>query len=146
MLLPFMEAKQQVEGENVVKCSCICPVVVGVMKALEQLKTSNLSYHKNLVKTLQDPASKKLLPFLNSINYRLASPFDPKFKDKRFEDDAQKKVAMRLLQMHVTTRLGQCKKIIAAQVQMMKTKFLPKSQDYLGLLQLVQKRENLVIQ
>ena len=37
VLLPFKEAMQQVEGENIVTCSCICPVVVGLIKALEQL-------------------------------------------------------------------------------------------------------------
>ena len=34
VLLPFKEAMQQVEEENIVTCSCICPVVVGFMKAL----------------------------------------------------------------------------------------------------------------
>ena len=52
VLLPFKEAMQQVEGENIVTCSCIFPVVVGLIKALEQLKNSNLSYCKNLTKTL----------------------------------------------------------------------------------------------
>ena len=38
---------QQIEGETIVTCSCICPVLIGLMKALEQLKNSNLSYCKN---------------------------------------------------------------------------------------------------
>ena len=38
VLLPFKEAIQQIEGENIAMCSCICPVVVGLIKALEQLK------------------------------------------------------------------------------------------------------------
>ena len=47
VLLPFKEAMQQAEGENIVTCSCICPVVVGLMKALEQQKNSNHRYCKN---------------------------------------------------------------------------------------------------
>ena len=47
VLLPFREAMQQTVGENIVTCSCICSVVVGLMKAQEQLKNSNLSYCKN---------------------------------------------------------------------------------------------------
>ena len=42
--LLFKEAMQQIKGENIVTCSYICPVVVGLIKALEQLKNSNLSY------------------------------------------------------------------------------------------------------
>ena len=38
VMLPFKEAMQQIEGENIVTCFCICPVVVGLMKALKQLK------------------------------------------------------------------------------------------------------------
>ena len=109
MLLPFKEAMQQVEGENIVTRSCIYRVVVGLMKALEQPKNSNLSYCKNLAKTLQDSVSKRLLLFLNFIDNRLASLLDPRFKDKWIKNDVQKKEAMRLLQVHVTSRLGQCK-------------------------------------
>ena len=29
VLLPFKEAMQQIEGENIVACTCICPVVAG---------------------------------------------------------------------------------------------------------------------
>ena len=47
VLLPVKEALQQIEGENIVTCSCICLVVDGLMKALEQLNNSNLSYCKN---------------------------------------------------------------------------------------------------
>ena len=64
---------QQIEGENIVTCSCICPVVVNLMKALEQLKNSNLSYCKNSAKIRHDFVSKRLLPVLNSIDNRLAS-------------------------------------------------------------------------
>ena len=35
VLLPFKDAMQQIEGENIVTCSCFCLVVVGLMKALE---------------------------------------------------------------------------------------------------------------
>ena len=35
-------------------------------------------------------------------------PLDPKFIDKWIEDDVQKKEAVRLLLVHVTSRLGQC--------------------------------------
>ena len=61
VLLPFKEAMQQIKEENIVTCSCTCPVVVGLMKALEQLKNSNLSYCKNSAKTLQDSVSKKIV-------------------------------------------------------------------------------------
>ena len=53
--------------------------------------------------------SKRLLPFLNFIDNRLASPLDSRFKDKLIKDGAQKK-AMRLLQVHITSRLGQYEK------------------------------------
>ena len=106
VLLPFKDAVEQIEGENIVMCSCICPVVVGVMKALEQLKSSNLSYFKNSAKALQDSVSKRLLPILNSIDNRLAPLLDPRFKDKWIEDN-KKKEATHLLQLHVTGRLGQ---------------------------------------
>ena len=43
VLLPFKEAMRQVEEENIVTCSCTCPVMVGLMKAPGQLKNSNLS-------------------------------------------------------------------------------------------------------
>ena len=38
---------QQIEGENIVTCSRNCSVVIGLMKAFEQPKNSNLSYCKN---------------------------------------------------------------------------------------------------
>ena len=57
------------------------------MKALEQLKSSNLSYCKNSAKTLQNSDSKRLLPVLNSIDNRLASLLDPRFKDMWIKDD-----------------------------------------------------------
>ena len=44
VLLPFKEVMQQGKRENIVTCSCICPVAVGLMKALEQRKSLNLSY------------------------------------------------------------------------------------------------------
>ena len=86
-LLPFKKAMQQVEGENIVTCSCICPVVISLTKALEQLKNLNLSYCKNLAQNLQDSVSKRLLPFLNSIDNRLASLFDARFKDKCIKEN-----------------------------------------------------------
>ena len=101
LLLPFKEAMQQIEGENIVTFSCICHVVVGLMKALEQQKNSNLSSCKNSAETLRDSVLKRLLPVLNSVDNRLASLLNPRFKD-----DNQKKEAVRLLQVHVTSRLG----------------------------------------
>ena len=106
------------------------------MKALEQLKNSNLSYSKNSAKTLQDFVSKKLLPFLNSIDNRRPSLLNLRFKDKWIENDVQKKEAMLLLQVHVTSRLGHCEECSTS--QMIKTlTILAKSQGYLALSQLV---------
>ena len=89
----------------------------------------------------------KLLPFLNSIDNRLASLLDPRLKDKWTEDDVQKKEAICLLEMHVTSRLGQCEEDSSStSTSTDETKSLPKSQGYLALSQLFQKGENLVIQ
>jgi len=108
VLLPFKEAVQQVEGENVVTSSCICPVVVGLMKTLGQLKNSNLSYCKKLATNLQHSVSKRLLPYLNSVDNRLASLLDPRFKHKWIEDDVQKEEAGQVLITYLASRLGQC--------------------------------------
>ena len=59
-----------------------------------------------MAKPLQDSISKRLWPVRNSIDNRLASHLDPRFKNKWIEDDVQKEEAMRLLQLHVTSRLG----------------------------------------
>ena len=61
VLLPFKEALQQIEGENIVTCSCICLVVVGLMKALDQLNNSNLSYCKKLSKNPSRFCLKKIV-------------------------------------------------------------------------------------
>ena len=144
-LLPFKEAMQQIEGENIVTCSCICPVVVGLKKALEQLKNSNLSYWKNSAKTFQGSVSKRLLPIFNSIDNRLASLLDPRFKDKWTEDDIQKKKLCVCCKCMSLVGLVNAKKTVVAPAQMI-TKSLPKSQGYLALSQPFQKRENLIIQ
>ena len=44
VLLPFKEARKQVEGENIVEFSCICPVVVALMKELEKLDNLSLNH------------------------------------------------------------------------------------------------------
>ena len=80
----------------------------GFYESTEELKNSNLNCSKDLVKTLQDSVLKGLLPFINSIENRLASLPDPRFKDKWIEDNVQKKEAMRLLQVQGHSRLGPC--------------------------------------
>ena len=58
--------------------------------------------------SLQDSVLKRLTPFLNSIDNRLASLLDRTFKHKWIEDDVEKKEAMRVLQAQVTSSLGRC--------------------------------------
>ena len=106
VLLPFKEAMQQVEGENIVTSSCICPVVRGLLKAMEQLKNSNLHCCQKLAANLKDSVSKRLLPFINSPDNRFASLLDPRFKKSWIEDDVEKEDAIRLLKTHVASRLG----------------------------------------
>jgi len=64
--LPCKEAMQQVEGEHILTSSRICPVVVGLLKTLEQLKNSNLSYCKKQAPNFQDSSSRSLTPFFKS--------------------------------------------------------------------------------
>ncbi|CAK8690434.1 unnamed protein product [Clavelina lepadiformis] len=123
VLLPFKEAMQQVEGENIVTSSCICPVVLGLLKAMEQLKNSNFHYCQKLAANLKDSLSKRLLPYINSPDNRLASLLDPRFKNSWIEDDVEKEEAIGLLKTHVA-RIT--KRVVA---QRMKT--LQKSQSYL---------------
>ena len=48
----------------------------------------------------------KKVPFLNCMDNRLASLLDPRFKQKWIENDDEKEEALRVLQTHVTSRLG----------------------------------------
>ena len=105
VLLPFKEPMQQIEGENIVTSLSICPVVIGLVKAMEQLKNANLIHCKKLKTALPDSVLKRLLPFLNCIDNRLASLLHARFKQKWIENDDEKE-ALRVLQMHVTSRLG----------------------------------------
>ena len=57
-----------------------------------------------------------------------------------------KKKAMRLLQVHVTSRYNQCEEDSSSTSTDDENKILAKSQGHLALLQLVQKRKNPVIQ
>ena len=106
VLLPFKEPMQQIEGENIVTSSSICPVVIGLVKAMEQLKNANLIHCKKLATALHDSVLKRLLPFLNCMDNRLASLLHPRFKQKWIENDDEKEEALQVLQMHVTSRLG----------------------------------------
>ena len=106
VLLPFKEPMQQIEGENIVTSSSICPVVIGLIKAMKQLKNANLIHCKKLATALHDSVLKRLLPFLNCMDNRLASLLHPRFKQKWIENDDEKEEALRVLQMHVTSRLG----------------------------------------
>ncbi|XP_076806287.1 zinc finger BED domain-containing protein 4-like [Clavelina lepadiformis] len=106
VLLPFKEAMQQVEGENIVTSSCICPVVLGLLKAMELLKNSNLHYCQKLAANLKDSVSKRFLPYINSPENRIASLLDPRFKNSWIKDDVEKEEAIRLLKTHVASRLG----------------------------------------
>ena len=85
VLLPFKETIQQVEGENIVMSSCICPVLLGLQKAMEQLKNSNLQYCQKLPAKLAASISERLWPFKNSPDNRLASLLDPRFKNRWIE-------------------------------------------------------------
>ena len=80
VLLSFKEAMQQIGGENIVTFSSICPVAVGLVKAMEQPKNTNLNQCKKLATVLGNSILKRLLPFLNCMNNRLASLLDPRFK------------------------------------------------------------------
>ena len=106
VLLSFKEAMQQVEGEKIVTSSCICPVVVSLLKSMEELKTSNLTYCHNLADSLKQSISTRLSPFLQSIDNRLASLLDPRFKKKWIEKSDEKEEAMSLLITRVAGRLG----------------------------------------
>ena len=106
VLLPFKDAIQQIEGENIVTSSSICPVVIGLVKAMEQLKNANLNHCKKLATVLHDSVLKRLLPFLNCMDNRLASLLHPRFKQKWIENDDEKEEALRVLQMHVTSGLS----------------------------------------
>ena len=105
VLLPFKEAMQQIEKKNIVTSSSICPVVIGLVKAMEQLKNANLNRYKKLATALHDSVLKRLLPFLNCMDNRLASLLHPRFKQKWIENDDEKE-ALRVLQMLVTSGLG----------------------------------------
>ena len=48
VLLPFKEPMQQIKGENIVTSSSICPVVIGLVKAMKQLKNANLIHCKKI--------------------------------------------------------------------------------------------------
>lgn len=105
VLLPFKEAMQQVEGEKIVTSSCISPVVVGLLKSMEQLINSNLNYCRKLAHDLKESVSKRLLPFLKSVDNRLASLLDPRFKNKWIEDTDEIDETTRLLKTHVASRV-----------------------------------------
>ena len=79
--------------------------MVGLVKAMEQLKNANLNHCKKLATALYDSVLKRLLPFLNCMDNRLASLLDPRFKQKWIENDDEKE-ALRVLQTLVTSRLG----------------------------------------
>ena len=59
VLPPFKEAMQQIERENIVTSSSICPVVVGLKKAMEQLKNANLNQCKKLATALHNSVLKR---------------------------------------------------------------------------------------
>ena len=80
--------------------------MVGLVKAMEQLKNANLNHCKKLATALYDLVLKRLLPFSNCMDNRLASLLDPRFKQKWIENDDEKEEALRVLQTHVTSRLG----------------------------------------
>ena len=63
VLLPFKEAIQQIEGENIVTSSSICSVVIGLVKAMEQLKNANLNHCKKLATALHDSVLKRCYHF-----------------------------------------------------------------------------------
>ena len=107
VLLPFKEAIQQIEGENILASLSICPVVVGLVKAMVQLKNANLSHCKKLATALHGSVLRRLLAFLKCMDNRLASLLDPRFKRKWIENDDEKEEALLVLQIHVTNRLGQ---------------------------------------
>ena len=97
---------QQIEGENIVTSSSIRPVVIGLVKAMEQLKNANLNHCKKLATALHDSVLKRLLPFLSCMDNRLASLLHQRFKQKWIENDDEKEEALRVLQMHITSGLG----------------------------------------
>ena len=136
VLLPFKEAMQQIEGENIATSSSICPVVVGLVKAMEQIKNANLNHCKKLATALHDSVLKRLLPFLNCMDNRLASLLDPRFKQKWIENDDEKKKLCECCNYMSQVGLVLFKKTVAAATaQMMIMKALPKSQSYLIVLQ-----------
>ncbi|XP_076819504.1 zinc finger BED domain-containing protein 4-like [Clavelina lepadiformis] len=137
VLLPFKEVMQQVEGENIVTSSCICPVVLGLLKAMEKLKNSNLHYCQKLAANLKDSVSKRLLPYINCPDNRLASLLDPRFKISWIEDDVEKEEAIRVLKTHVASRLG---KDDEESCRWMRMKTLQKSQSYLTLTEGLKKK------
>ena len=98
VLLPFKEPMQQIEGENIVTPSSICPVVIGLVKAMKQLKNANLNHCKKLATALHDLVLKRLLPFLNCMDNRLVSLLHPRFKQKWIENDDEKE-ALQVLQI-----------------------------------------------
>ena len=69
-------------------------------------ENSNLQYCQKLAAKLAASVSKRLLPFKNSPDNRLASLPDPRFKNSWIEDDVEIEEAKRLLKTHVASRLG----------------------------------------
>ena len=133
VLLPFKEALLQVEGNGIVTTSCICPIVVGLLNAMEQFKKSNTQYCKNLAVNLKKSVSKRLLSFLNSPDYRLASLLDPRFKNKWIEDDLEKEEAVYLLKTHAASKFINQKAESLGTEEVKHEPKKPKLFDFLGL-------------
>ncbi|XP_068246789.1 zinc finger BED domain-containing protein 4-like [Palaemon carinicauda] len=80
VLEPFQEATSQVEGENMVKLSCVAPVVFGLKHSLKLFAESKPIYCLNLADALQSSIKKRLHPFLEKTDVIVAAVMDPRFK------------------------------------------------------------------
>ena len=121
--------------------------MVGLEKAMEQLENANLNHCKKLATALHDSVLKRLLPFFNCMDNRLASLLDPRFKQKWIENDDEKKKLYGCYKRTSQVGLVLFKKTVAAATaQMIIMEDLQKSQSYLTSLQKARKRKNRRIQ
>ena len=80
------------------------------------------------------------------MDNRVASLLDPRFKQKWIENDDEKEEALRVLQMHVTSKLGPFQEDCSSSNSTNDDNgSLVKSQSYLTSLQKARKRKNLRI-
>ncbi len=77
ILLPFEEATDEVQGDNIVTSS---KVIICVRGLRQELATLSETYNCKLVKALQDSLETRLGRYENMPSFRLAAVLDPRYK------------------------------------------------------------------